>query len=72
MKKIKIDEVITLLQNCNARFEIEGETSIIYYYERFSNDRTRIEICNNGDSISVEGRIFGELSDLKEWIYRGI
>lgn len=34
--------------------------------KKYSDDRTRIEINDDGNSISVEGKIIGGLEELKE------
>lgn len=69
---IIISDIVKILDAAHSRYEFTPDGAITYYYEKNSNDRTRIEIFDNGNSISVEGRIIGDLKDLKEWIYRGM
>lgn len=69
---IAISDIVKILDMTHSRYEFTPDGAITYYYEKNSTDRTRIEIGDDGNSISIEGRIIGGLIDLKEWIYRGM
>lgn len=69
---ITISDIVKVLEAAHSRYEFTPDGAITYYYEKYSTDRTRIEIGDDGNSISVEGRVIGGLIELKEWIYRGM
>lgn len=63
---ITISDIVKVLDITHSRYEFAPGGAITYYYEKYSDDRTRIEINDDGNSISVEGKIIGGLEELKE------